>query len=164
MEIAAIANSFGRSLAISGSRGLCVLDIHRDDASIVNASLGSQSPSSLLQLPTSCHEGFECRKDTFQLRTKQDRWRMFSRQEEISFAVKAVTWWEDATDRCEDTIVAVIQYVESFDPSYYIVAWSSRRQVRYYNYLSLPSSCPLHAHIFLLIFSSTALEWETFNC
>lgn len=132
MEIATIANCFGRSLAISGSRGLCVLDIHRDDTSIVNASSGSPRPNSLPQLPTSCFEGFECNKDTFQLRTKHDRWRMFSRQEERSFAVKAVTWWEDASDKCEDTIVAVIQYVESVDPAYYIVAWSSRRQVHHY--------------------------------
>ena len=110
---ASLSDRVGKSLAIVGSRGLCVLDMHKDDGIFNNE--------------TSCVEGFHCQVEKFQLKTRQDRWRMFQKRDEQSFIVKAMTWWEQFNGSSEDVIVCVIQYVDGLDPNHYLVAWSSRR-------------------------------------
>ena len=52
---------------------------------------------------------------------------MFQRTDEQSFTVSAMVWWEDFHGSEEDALVAIIKYSKDPDPSYYLVAWSSRR-------------------------------------
>ncbi len=127
IRIAAIAGRFGRSLVVVGSRGFCVLDIYREDVSVRNAVSNPLKHNAVAKFSTSCLEGFQCSTDHFQMKTKQDRWRMFSRNDESSFTVKALTWWENSNTGDEDVIVAVVKYTDTSDPCSYLVAWSSRR-------------------------------------
>lgn len=120
---AAICEKFGRSIAVIGSRGLCVLDIHREHCSKQMTFNSSQSA----QYSTSCLEGFECEASDFQFKSSKDRWRMFQRLEEQSFTVRAMVWWEGFGGLKEDVILAVVKYVNHVDACYYLVAWSSRR-------------------------------------
>ncbi len=105
-----------------GSKGLCVLDIRRESGAI---KIDKQSD--LSKYPTSCLRGFQCDVDEFQFKSKHDRWRMFQRTDEQSFTVSAMVWWEDFHGSEEDALVAIIKYSKDPDPSYYLVAWSSRR-------------------------------------
>ena len=123
ITIASIGDRFGRSLAVIGSKGLCVLDIHREDISIHNKTNNGLCE----QYATSCLEGFQCQVDNFQLKNKQDRWQMFQRIDEQSFTVVAMAWWEDFNGSNEDIIIAVVKYVDRLHPHNYLVAWSSRR-------------------------------------
>lgn len=123
---AALGNRFGRSLAVIGSRGLCVLDINRGDVTHHSLSKNVTSPS----YATACVEGFECQFDKFQynqFKSTKDHWRMFKRMDEQSFTVKAIVWWEEFNNTKEDIIIAVIEYMDKKDPRNHLVAWSSNR-------------------------------------
>jgi len=127
---AVIGNRFGRSIAVIGSKGLCVLDIHREDATQPTRSKNA----TVAAYSTACAEGFECQFDKFDFKSSTEHWRMFKRQwrmfkrmDEQTFTVKSMVWWEQFNNTKEDIIVAIIEYADKKDPKNYLVGWSSHR-------------------------------------
>lgn len=122
ITMASISEKFGRSLIVVGSKGFCILDIHKRDVMKC-----SSDDSPYTQLPTSCAEGFECYVNNTFPKSNINRWRMFQRSNENKFRVLAFTWWEGMNGKNEDGIVAVVEYLDEKDSGLYLVAWSTRR-------------------------------------
>ena len=123
IALATICGKFGRSLALFGSKGLCVLDIRRDNDLVDKAKTIRRNPRYL----TSCVEGFQCDINHFQIKNNLDRWRMFQRRDEQSFTVTAMVWWENFCDCNEDVLICAVSYGGKLFPCHFLVAWSSRR-------------------------------------
>lgn len=114
-----IGDQYGRSLAIFGSRGLCVLKIHRENMKLHYDAKSNDEAFNL----TTCVEGYECYVDKSCNRRSNDQWLMFHRTQEDLFSVKELCWWENYNGENEDVIVAIITYIKN--PSdHYLVAWS----------------------------------------
>jgi len=133
IRISSIGKKFGRSIAVAGHNGLCILDLSMH---IEGEKIGKEGDFS-----TPCTSGFDCDDNSWSgIKSLYPKWRMFGiQEEEQSFTVKSMTWWERGlnTGVSEDILIAVIEYsgentvrnnslVQS-EAQNYLVAWSRRR-------------------------------------
>ena len=129
---AAIGKTWGRSIAVANSRGVCVLDLTKGNGRDLNAGY---------DIPTSCTSVIHSDLgSSIKLSTYQSKWKMLSEVEERQVSVQAMTWWErNGNDgSSEDLLISSIKYVEpmskkeakkslSENSSNYLVCWSRRR-------------------------------------
>lgn len=119
-----IGKSYGRSIAVAGSRGLCVLDLSIGKESNINGIDGFP--------PFPCSEGYECKTKSSGLGIglSHPKWRMFNEIEETSFMVKSMVWWERNNVNnglSEDMILCAVKYSNESSQQYHLAAWSRRR-------------------------------------
>ena len=109
-ENAVISRRHGRTIAISGKRGLCLLDLS-------NLQVFTDS------IHTSCQESYE--KSGGLARSQFPRWKLFRNvREEQRFKVLDMLFFERGLE-CDDLLIALIQY--NGDNSSWLVCWSHRR-------------------------------------
>eukprot|EP00978_Attheya_sp_CCMP212_P006102 scaffold13748_cov62-Attheya_sp.AAC.1 len=150
IQVAAIEKRMGRSLAVAGSRGLCILDMarmwsnrnqHRQEGTDIDVN---DSLRCLNQRYSPCIEGSSAAsQSSFVFKNVYPKWRYFgSTLEERSFKVHAMSWWEMSVTSpsdaktpnnsiSEDLLFGAIQYIsnESLenDKELHLVCWSRRR-------------------------------------
>lgn len=107
---AVISRSLGRTVAVAGERGLCILDLS-------NLHVFTDCRH------TPCQESDE--KSGAFARSQFPRWKLFRNvNEEQRFKVVDMLFWERGLE-FDDLLVALIQY--NGDNSSWLVCWSHRR-------------------------------------
>lgn len=140
-RIATIGRRLGRSIAVSSSRGLCILDLSLMVAKSKTKSASDSTTLSAGTAQTPCVKGHICSDSSdavpLGMKNVSMKWRLFRNEsEEQSFRVVAMTWWERSAEKSssEDLLVAAIEYISggneavaSQSRQYYLVCWSRRR-------------------------------------
>ena len=109
-------------MAIFCSKGLCVLNVHRETTNSHFSNVDGELEGST----TTCTHGFVCEEDEGKAKSTRDQWSMFFRTDENMFSVKSIKWWENYNGDNEDAIIAVITYTNK-PGEYYLVAWSCEK-------------------------------------
>ena len=74
VQSASIGEQYGRSLAIFCSKGLCVLNVHRETTNSHFSKVDGEFEGST----TTCTHGFVCEEDEGKAKSTRDQWSMFT--------------------------------------------------------------------------------------